>query len=90
MQKHLIIKVSGKVQGVFYRASTKEVADQLGLKGLVRNEHDGSVYIEAEGDESVLARFTDWCKQGPRLAKVDQVEVSEAAWIGFKDFEVRR
>jgi acylphosphatase len=90
MQKHFIIKVSGKVQGVFYRASTKEVADPLGLKGFVRNEPDGSVYIEAEGDEALLEKFIAWCKQGPRMAIVDHVDITEVAWTGFQNFDVRR
>jgi len=47
--KHLNITVKGVVQGVFFRASTKDQADQLGICGLVRNEQDGSVYVEAEG-----------------------------------------
>ena len=46
--KKINIKITGKVQGVFFRASTKAVADQMGIKGLVKNEKDGSVYIEAE------------------------------------------
>ena len=90
MQKHFTIKVFGKVQGVFYRATTKEVADQLGLKGFVRNEADGSVYIEVEGDELKLEKFIAWCKQGPRMAKVDRVDVTDVAWIGFENFDVRR
>jgi acylphosphatase len=47
--KHINIKITGKVQGVFFRASTKAVADQIGVKGFVKNEKDGSVYVEAEG-----------------------------------------
>ncbi|RAW02706.1 acylphosphatase [Pseudochryseolinea flava] len=90
MQKHLIIKVSGKVQGVFYRASTKEIADQLALTGFVRNEDDGSVYIEVEGDDAVLQQFVSWCKQGPRMANVNAVDIIEASLTGFKNFEVRR
>jgi len=55
--RHLNIRVSGKVQGVFFRASTKEQADQLGVKGFVRNEPNGDVYIEVEGDEEKLKIF---------------------------------
>ena len=51
MIKHLDITVKGKVQGVFYRASTKAVADQLGVKGYIRNEPNGDVSIAAEGDD---------------------------------------
>lgn len=86
MKKHITIKISGKVQGVFFRASTKEKADELGLKGLVRNERDGTVFIEAEGEEDVLSNFIFWCHRGPRLAKVEQCEVIESEIKGFNEF----
>jgi acylphosphatase len=89
MQKHISIKVNGRVQGVFFRASTREIADKLGLKGFVRNEPDGGVYIEAEGDESKLVEFTAWCRHGPRLAQVDSIEINESNWEGFNDFVIR-
>jgi acylphosphatase len=85
-----IIKVSGKVQGVFYRASAKDQADALGILGFVRNEPDGSVYIEAEAEEAVMSRFIAWCRQGPRMAQVARCDVSEKEKIGFKHFEIRR
>ena len=86
--KHLSIKVIGKVQGVFFRASTKAVADQMGIKGLVKNEKDGSVYIEAEGSETFLAMFVEWCNEGPDKAKVENVEVSEGELKNYRNFEV--
>lgn len=85
-----IIKVSGKVQGVFYRASTKNQADALGILGFVRNEPDGSVYIEAEAEEAILNRFIDWCRQGPPMAGVEQCDVLEKEPGRFKYFEIRR
>jgi acylphosphatase len=90
MQKHISIKVSGRVQGVFYRASTHDEAQRLGLKGFVRNEPDGSVYIEAEGDEAVLNALVVWCKQGPPAARVSNVEIHEGIWKGFTEFVVKR
>ena len=90
MQKHISIKVSGRVQGVFYRASTHEEAQRLGLKGFVKNEPDGSVYIEAEGDEAVLDALVAWCKQGPPAARVSNVEIQEGTWKGFSEFTVKR
>lgn len=90
MQKHISIKVSGRVQGVFYRASTHEEAQRLGLKGFVRNEPDGSVYIEAEGDGAVLDALVAWCKQGPPAARVSNVEIHEGTWKGFSEFTVKR
>jgi acylphosphatase len=90
MKKYATIKISGKVQGVFFRASTKEKADELGVKGLVRNERDGSVFIEAEGEEEVLSVFIFWCNRGPRLAKVEQCEVNEGEVKGFTEFIISR
>jgi acylphosphatase len=90
MEKRLVIKVSGRVQGVFYRASTRDMAERLGLKGFVRNEPDGAVYIEVEGDEAILAQFASWCTHGPELAKVDAINVNEVPLVGFTKFEVRR
>jgi acylphosphatase len=88
--KHLDIRVSGKVQGVFFRASTKEQADQLRVKGFVRNEPNGDVYIEVEGDEGKLKIFSDWCRWGPNGARVDSIKVDEAALKNFTSFEVKR
>jgi acylphosphatase len=88
--KHIKVSISGKVQGVFFRASTKAKADELGVKGFVRNEPDNRVYIEAEASEDVLKLFVAWCHEGPRLAKVDQVEVTEGEYQGFMDFSISR
>lgn len=88
--KHLNIKIIGKVQGVYYRASTKQKADELRVRGFVRNQPDGSVYIEAEASNEVLQKFMDWCWQGPERAQVQQVETSEAPLQNFTEFEVRR
>jgi acylphosphatase len=87
--KHWNIKVTGKVQGVFFRASTKAVADQLGVKGYVKNLSDGSVYIEAEGDKFALESLLEFCGEGPEKAEVDQVDYEESADLkGFRNFEV--
>ncbi|HRG09138.1 MAG TPA: acylphosphatase [Cyclobacteriaceae bacterium] len=87
---HLNITISGKVQGVYYRASAKQKADELGVKGFVRNQPSGSVYIEAEASNEVLQKFMEWCWQGPERAQVQQVETSEAPLQNFTEFEVRR
>ncbi|GAB4334134.1 MAG: acylphosphatase [Flammeovirgaceae bacterium] len=89
-RKHLKITVSGRVQGVFYRASTEEKAKSLGLTGFVRNMPNGEVYIEAEGTEDQLNAFVKWCKSGPPLAKVESVKVEEGMMVNFQKFEVRR
>lgn len=85
---HLTIR--GKVQGVFFRASTKEIASKLGLRGWVRNTEDGNVDILAEQDEEILKKFIDWCKIGPPLARVDDVKVVWNKATGeFRNFSIR-
>jgi acylphosphatase len=88
--KHYNITVSGKVQGVFYRQSTLDIANQLGLSGFVRNETNGNVYIEAEGTEELLSKFLEWCKKGPPRAAVNHVKFSEGEIKNFSSFEIRR
>jgi len=90
MKRHYNIIVSGRVQGVFYRASTKQMADLLGVKGFVLNLADGTVYIEAEGDEEIMVKFIQWCHHGPERAEVSHVSISEAPLQGFEMFESRR
>ena len=86
--QHLNITVKGKVQGVFYRASTKAVADQLGVRGLVRNADDGSVYIEAEADAPTMDMFLDWCQEGPERARVESVDSMAGELKNYRNFEV--
>lgn len=90
MIKCYSIRVKGKVQGVFFRASTKEQAERFSLKGFVRNENDGSVYIEAVGEETALNEFVDWCRRGPAHARVDDCIVNEIGPKDFPSFDVRR
>lgn len=87
---HYRIKVIGKVQGVFFRASTKKAADRLDIKGWVRNEEDGSVLIEAEGSEQQMQAFIEWCRQGPQFARVENISVEKKPAEGFRDFSVHR
>ncbi|UEG55390.1 acylphosphatase [Mucilaginibacter daejeonensis] len=86
--KHLNITVKGKVQGVFYRASTKAVADQLGIRGFVRNESNGDVYIEAEAEPTLIDMFLDWCNEGPERARVTSVDTTEGEVKNYRNFEV--
>ena len=88
--KHVSIRVSGKVQGVFFRASAKTRADQLDVAGNVRNEPDGSVHIEAEGSEESLGAFVDWCRQGPEFARVEQCVVRDGEVRNYRGFEIVR
>ena len=86
--KHLNITVKGKVQGVFYRASTKAVADQLGVRGTIKNDPNGDVIIEAEADKQTLDLFLDWCHEGPQDAQVTTVETNEGELKNYRNFEV--
>jgi len=86
--QHLDITVKGKVQGVFYRAATKAVADQLGVRGTIKNLPDGNVFIEAEADKATLELFLDWCHEGPQDADVTSVETDEGDVKNYRNFEV--
>lgn len=85
--KHLNIKVSGFVQGVFFRATAEKEAAKLEIKGFVRNEPNGSVYIEAEGEDSKLNEFVKWCRDGSEEAKVENIEISEGPLKNFSSFQ---
>ena len=74
----LIIK--GKVQGVFYRATAKDVAHMLGVKGWVKNLPDNNVEIIATATDKLLQKFIAWCKQGPPKARVDEVIVEDLSF----------
>jgi len=87
--KHLNIQVIGKVQGVWFRKSTQQKAQQLGLKGFVCNQSDGSVYIEAEATAKKLTDFLEWCQQGPEQAVVEKLISAEAGIKGFDSFDIR-
>ncbi len=86
--KHLNIQVFGKVQRVYFRITTKAVADQLGVKGFVMNKPDGSVYIEAEADDFALDALLEFCEEGPDGAEVTGVQSAEGDLQGFNNFEV--
>jgi len=86
--KHLNISIRGKVQGVFFRLTTKAVADQVGVRGFVVNLKDGSVYIEAEGDDFALDSLLEFCEEGPEGAIVESVEIEEGELKSFSNFEV--
>lgn len=80
--------VTGKVQGVWFRASTKEQAQQLGLTGWARNLPDGRVEVMAYGDKEKLLQLHAWLKQGPRLAKVIDLSYEESPWQAYQGFDV--
>jgi len=71
------LRITGKVQGVWYRASAKDRALAFDLKGKVWNEPDGAVAILVQGHEDNITAFIEWCKEGPMLAEVNDVVVNE-------------
>ncbi|MFL5774136.1 MAG: acylphosphatase [Flavisolibacter sp.] len=85
---HLIVK--GKVQGVFYRASAKDMAMKLGLKGWVKNTKEGDVEMKVQGPEDLLEEFIHWCHKGPPSAQVTSIEQHELAEESFHDFRIKK
>lgn len=90
MHKTISIIVSGRVQGVFYRQSTKEKASSLQVTGIVKNLPDGRVQIIATGTSEVLDSLVAWCKTGPPKANVTDVQVSELPLQTFPAFRIER
>ncbi|NVB41083.1 acylphosphatase [Pseudenhygromyxa sp. WMMC2535] len=85
------LRIRGRVQGVYYRASTREQAAALGLRGWVRNRPDGSVELVAEGEPGALEALLAWCAQGPPAAQVSAVETQHLDATGeFADFQILR
>ena len=90
MNTRVHIIISGIVQGVFFRANSRNQAQMLGVKGWVRNTHDGTVEITAEGDKEKVERLITWCHKGPPGAVVNDVVAKWDDYKGeFKDFSVR-
>ena len=82
--------VTGRVQGVYYRASACEAAQRLGLTGWVRNRADGRVEAVACGEDEALAQFAAWLRRGPAQANVTEVQTGACEDPGCADFIVRR
>ncbi|MDQ6761567.1 MAG: acylphosphatase [Bacteroidota bacterium] len=84
------LKISGKVQGVFFRAMAKKVAEKNNLTGWIKNLADGNVEAIVSGDKDSVERFMEWCKQGPENAQVQAVNVHYVEEKIFKEFTVKR
>lgn len=82
--------ISGKVQGVFFRATAKEVAEKLGVKGWIKNTWDDDVEAMATGSEEAVQKFIEWCWVGPRKAEVENVIVTKKEETPFENFSVIR
>ena len=91
MNIRVYVLVSGKVQGVFFRSGTKKRADELRLKGWVRNLDDGRVEAVFEGEKENVEKMVDWCRKGPDYADVQDIQVISEKYTGeFENFSVRR
>jgi len=77
MKSRVHVIISGRVQGVWFRANTRDKAEQLGINGWVRNTHDGNVEAVFEGDEEHIKEMINWCRQGPPMAKVENLIIEK-------------
>jgi acylphosphatase len=84
------IKIFGRVQGVFFRSETVKKAEELGIKGWVRNETDNTVITLVQGEEAAVRAFIEWCRTGPDIAHVDNIEVftNDKPEKIFEDFKI--
>ncbi|MFO8026751.1 MAG: acylphosphatase [Opitutales bacterium] len=89
MKSHIEGKIRGKVQGVCFRDATCDFARSIGIDGFVRNEPDGTVYIEAEGEESQLEALREWLREGPSAAQVEEVDLGRAELKDYEGFNVQ-
>ena len=81
--------VSGRVQGVYYRATTRDTAREAGIDGWVRNREDGRVEAVFEGEEAAVREMVDWCETGSKAAEVDAVDATYEEPTGLDGFEVK-
>jgi acylphosphatase len=88
-RKRVHVYVSGRVQGVFYRATTKETAREHGVDGWVKNLDDGRVEAVFEGDPKAVDAMVEFCHEGSDMAEVNDVEVTEEEPEGLGEFEIR-
>ena len=84
------LKIRGIVQGVAYRYNTRLQAEKLGVKGIVKNEADGSVYAEIEGAEDALQAMISWCREGPPAARVEEVQIRPGDEQDYQGFSIIR
>jgi acylphosphatase len=89
MKKSFTIRVTGKVQNVGFRYYTVKTAAEFNISGFVKNQADGSVYIEAEGEDDSMEAFIHWCRRGPQWARVDGFDTQEQPVMGYEGFGVK-
>ena len=82
--------IKGKVQGVFYRATARQIANKTGVKGWIKNTWEGNVEATVSGTVDQLQKFVTWCKKGPEKAIVTEVIITEKEEISFEEFSIMR
>ncbi|MBN1828287.1 MAG: acylphosphatase [Deltaproteobacteria bacterium] len=91
LKKRVRLKITGRVQGVFFRSETLRTARYLNIAGWVRNCSDGSVEALLEGPTEKVDRMIDWCRRGPSLANVTSINISEEPCRGqYNDFTIHQ
>ncbi len=88
MKKAVRLYIEGTVQGVFFRSFVKMKAEELNVKGFVRNLEDGRVEAFLEGDSNAVNKMIELCKKGPKHAQIRNVELKEEKFQGFKTFKI--
>lgn len=83
------ITVSGRVQNVGFRYYTANSAQECHISGFVKNETDGTVYIEAEGEKDDMDKFLVFCRRGPQWARIDRFDIQEQPLMNYKGFRVK-
>ncbi|MFT4598686.1 MAG: acylphosphatase [Bacteroidia bacterium] len=78
------------MQGVYFRVSAKQKALNLGVRGFVQNDSDGTVSVEVEGEPNAVEQMVSWCKKGPGLARVKAIEVTELPARNFVSFDIKK
>ncbi len=89
MIKSFSITVYGRVQGVGFRYHAMRQAGELNINGFIQNQYDGTVYLEAEGEEQNLNAFIEWCRHGPSRAHVDEVDIQSIELKKFTRFGIK-
>jgi acylphosphatase len=83
-----VVRITGHVQGVSFRQGSRREALCLGLRGFARNNSDGSVTVDVEGDPRALEQLVAWCHRGPKLAVVEHVHVDALDPVGYSGFAI--
>jgi acylphosphatase len=88
VQKSISLLITGKVQGVGYRYSVKLKAESMAIRGYVRNQLDGSVFVTVQGENTAVENFVKWCYKGPSAALVRGVEKIPGSIEDFSEFKI--